>query len=137
MNIYKEIESDLGIKMPKENGGLEPWAKQGVLLLNASLTVRANQPNSHAGIGWHYFTDSIIKLLSEKKEHLVFVLWGNFAKQKSTIIDEKKHLILTSQHPSPFSAHKGFLGSRPFSKINNYLTQHGISPINWLINENK
>jgi len=136
-NIFKEIESDLGVKMPKNHGNLASWAQQGVLLLNASLTVRANQPNSHAGIGWHIFSDAVIKILNSKKEHLVFVLWGNFAKQKMELIDETKHLVLTSQHPSPFSAHKGFLGNRHFSKTNEYLTQHGITPINWLINENE
>ena len=137
LNIYKEIESDLGVNMPKEDGDLTSWAKQGVLLSNASLTVRANQPNSHAGIGWHNFTDAIIKILSSQKEHLVFVLWGNFAKQKMELIDETKHLILTSHHPSPFSVHKGFLGNRHFSKTNEYLTKKGITPINWLINENE
>lgn len=137
LNIYKEIEADLGVKMPKNHGDLSSWAKQGVLLLNASLTVRADLPNSHAGIGWHHFTDAVIKILSSKKEHLVFVLWGNFAKQKMELIDKTKHLILTSQHPSPLSAHRGFLGNRHFSSINEYLTQHGISPINWLIKENE
>ena len=137
LNIYKEIESDIGVKMPRNHGNLESWARQGVLLLNASLTVRADQPNSHAGIGWHHLTDRAIKILSEKKQHLAFVLWGNFAKQKMDLIDSTKHLILTAHHPSPFSANKGFLGSKHFSKINEYLTQHGISPINWLINENE
>ena len=137
LNIYKEIEADLGVNMPKNNGDLTSWAKQGVLLLNASLTVRADQPNSLAGIGWHHFTDAVIKILSSKKEHLVFVLWGNFAKQKMELIDKTKHLILTSQHPSPLSAHRGFHGNSHFSSINEYLTQHGISPINWLIKENE
>ena len=137
LNIYKEIEADLGARMPKKNGNLESWANQGVLLLNNSLTVRANQPNSHSGIGWHYFTDAVIKILSSKKEHLVFVLWGNFAKQKMVLIDKTKHLILTSQHPSPLSAHKGFFGNKHFSIINEYLIEHGLSPINWLINENE
>ena len=137
LNIYKEIESDIGVKMPRNYGKLESWTRQGVLLLNASLTVRADQPNSHAGIGWHHLTDTAIKVLSEKMQHLVFVLWGNFAKQKMDLIDSTKHLILTSHHPSPFSANKGFLGCRHFSKINEYLTKHGISPINWLPNENE
>jgi uracil-DNA glycosylase len=135
VNIYKEIESDLGVKMPKNNGCLEPWANQGVLLLNASLTVRANDPNSHSGLGWNEFTDAVIKELSSKKEHLVFLLWGNFAKQKMNLIDATKHLILTAQHPSPFSVHKGFFGSKHFSKANEYLSKHGLKPINWLINE--
>lgn len=135
MNIYKEIESDLGVKMPKKYGDLSAWAEQGVLLLNSALTVRADQANSHAGIGWHIFTDNVINILSEKKNHLVFILWGNFAKQKTTLIDQSKHHILTSAHPSPLSSHKGFLGSRHFSKTNEYLMQHGIDPIDWKIVE--
>jgi uracil-DNA glycosylase len=137
VNIFKEIESDLGVKMPKHYGNLESWAQQGVLLLNTSLTVRANQPNSHAGIGWHHFTDAAIQALCLKKEHIVFILWGNFAKEKMKLIDNSKHLILTSQHPSPLSANKGFLGSKHFSKTNEYLAKNVISPINWLINENE
>lgn len=135
LNIYKEIESDLGIKMPRKNGDLTPWANQGVLLLNASLTVRADQPNSHAGIGWQTFTDSVIQELNDRKEHLVFMLWGNFAKEKGARIDEKKHLVLRSVHPSPFAADKGFFGSKHFSKTNQYLIQHGIEPIDWMIKE--
>jgi uracil-DNA glycosylase len=134
-NIYKEIESDLGVKMPKKYGDLSTWAKQGVLLLNASLTVRADQANSHSGIGWQIFTDKIIQILSEKKNHLVFILWGNFAKQKMNLIDQSKHLILTSAHPSPLSSHKGFLGNRHFSKTNEYLMFKGIDPIDWKIVE--
>ena len=135
LNIYKEIESDLGIKMPRKNGDLTPWANQGVLLLNASLTVRADQPNSHAGIGWQTFTDTVIQELNDRKEHLVFMLWGNFAKEKGARIDEKKHLVLRSVHPSPFAADKGFFGSKHFSKTNQYLIQHGIEPIDWMIKE--
>lgn len=136
-NIYKEIESDIGIKMPKNNGNLKPWATQGILLLNAALTVRANQPNSHAGIGWHILTDKIIEILSEKKEYLVFILWGNFAKEKAKLINPSKHLILISPHPSPFSANKGFLGSKHFSKTNEYLMKNGIDPIDWQLEQNK
>lgn len=134
-NIYKEIESDLGIKTPKNNGDLSSWATQGVLLLNAALTVRADQPNSHAGIGWQILTDKVIEILSEKKEHLVFILWGNFAKEKAKLIDQSKHLVLTSPHPSPFSANKGFLGCKHFSKTNEYLMKNGIDPIDWQIEQ--
>jgi len=121
--------------MPRKNGDLTHWANQGVLLLNASLTVRADQPNSHAGIGWQTFTDSVIQELNDRKEHLVFMLWGNFAKEKGARIDEKKHLVLRSVHPSPFAADKGFFGSKHFSKTNQYLIQHGIEPIDWMIKE--
>ena len=134
-NIYKEIQSDLGVKMPTNYGDLTTWAEQGVLLMNASLTVRADQPNSHNGIGWQLFTDRIIELLSSKKKHLVFILWGNFAKQKAHLIDDTKHLVLIAPHPSPFSANKGFLGCRHFSKTNEYLMKNGIDPINWHIEE--
>ena len=136
INIYKEIEADLGIRMARGKGDLSHWADQGVLLLNASLTVRANQPNSHSGIGWHVFTDEVIRVLNEKKQHLVFLLWGNFAKEKGIHIDEKKHLVLSAAHPSPFAADKGFFGCRHFSKTNEYLTQNGKEPIDWLIKEN-
>jgi uracil-DNA glycosylase len=136
INIYKEIESDLGTTMPRAYGNLTHWALQGVLLLNASLTVRADQPNSHAGIGWHTFTDEVIRVLNEKKQNLVFLLWGNFAKQKSISIDEKKHLVLKAAHPSPFAADKGFFGCKHFSKTNEYLTKIGKEPIDWLIKEN-
>ncbi|MFN5440180.1 MAG: uracil-DNA glycosylase, partial [Bacteroidota bacterium] len=104
INMYKEIESDLGVKMPRDYGNLTHWAKQGVLLLNATLTVRANQPNSHAGIGWSLFTDAVIQKLNQEKEQLVFLLWGNFAKEKGAHIDQKKHLVLKAAHPSPFAA---------------------------------
>lgn len=133
INIYKELESDLGIQMPRNYGNLTHWAKQGVLLLNATLTVRANQPNSHAGIGWQQFTDQVIDILNKEKQHLVFMLWGNFAKEKGIHIDEKRHLILRAPHPSPFSADKGFFGCRHFSSANHYLMQNGIEPIDWLI----
>ena len=133
LNIYKELESDLGIQIPRNKGNLYQWAQQGVLLLNATLTVRANQPNSHAGIGWQQFTDAVINLLNEKKQHLVFLLWGNFAREKGSCIDENKHLVLKAPHPSPFSADKGFFGCRHFSKANHYLMQHGLTPIDWLI----
>ena len=135
VNIYKEIESDLGVKIPRTYGNLMSWAEQGMLLLNASLTVRADQPNSHAGIGWHIFTDKVIEMLSKNKEHLVFILWGNFAKQKEFLIDGNKHLILKAAHPSPFAADKGFFGCKHFSKTNEYLVKNGIEPINWKINE--
>lgn len=137
VNIFKEIESGLGIRMPRTFGDLSAWAKQGVLLLNASLTVRAGEPNSHAGIGWHQFTDAVIQQLNNNKEKLVFLLWGNFAKEKGSQINEKKHLVLRAAHPSPFAADKGFFGCRHFSKTNEYLVQQGIEPINWMINENE
>lgn len=129
-NIYKEIESDLGKKMP-HTGNLERWAKQGVLLLNATLTVRAHQAGSHQNKGWEAFTDAVIHRLAEKKENLVFILWGAYAQRKGAFIDPAKHLVLKSPHPSPLSAHNGFFGSRPFSQTNRYLEEHGQPPINW------
>jgi uracil-DNA glycosylase len=135
MNIYKEIQNDLGITNLKTKGDLTYWAQQGVLLLNASLTVRANQPNSHAGIGWQRFTDKVIQVLNDQCEHLVFMLWGNFAKEKGMHIDNKKHLILKAAHPSPFSADKGFFGCKHFSKTNEYLIKNGKSPIDWMIKD--
>lgn len=131
-NIFKEIESDLGQPLKNRSGDLERWAKQGVLLLNATLTVRARLPGSHQGKGWEEFTDAAIKALSERREHLVFILWGNYAKQKGAHIDRSKHLVIESAHPSPFSAHNGFFGSKPFSKANTYLLEQGKEPINWL-----
>ena len=128
-NIFKELEDDLGIK--KTSNELEIWAKQGVLLLNATLTVRAHEANSHKGLGWEQFTDFIIKEISDKKENVVFVLWGAFAQKKAGLIDASKHFIIQSAHPSPFSVHKGFFGSRPFSKINQFLEEKGKEPINW------
>ena len=133
VNIYKELHHDLGIKNDKNLGDLNSWATQGVLLLNASLTVRANQPNSHAGIGWHKFTDKVIQLLNDEFEHLVFMLWGNFAKEKGAHIDSRKHLVLKAAHPSPFSVEKGFFGCKHFSKTNEYLMSHGKLPIDWMI----
>jgi uracil-DNA glycosylase len=129
-NIFKELYADLGLPIPLY-GNLEKWAMQGVLLLNATLTVRANQAGSHQNKGWENFTDSAIKSLSEKKHHLVFILWGNFAQAKQALIDPSKHLVLKSAHPSPFSAERGFFGSKPFSKCNAYLREHGIEEIDW------
>jgi uracil-DNA glycosylase len=130
-NIYKEIENDLGNPVPG-TGNLEHWADQGVLLLNAVLTVRANQAGSHKKKGWETFTDSVINLISEKKENVVFLLWGDYAKKKGAKIDSSKHLILTSGHPSPLSANRGYwFGNKHFSKTNDYLIEHGKEPINW------
>ena len=129
-NIYIEIVNDIGGKVPK-HGNLEHWAKQGVLLLNATLTVRANIAGSHQGKGWETFTDAVIKTLSDKKEHLVFLLWGNYAKKKSEMIDWEKHLVLEAAHPSPFSAASGFFGCKHFSQTNVYLKKHGEEPIQW------
>ena len=128
-NIFKELEADLGIK--KTSNELEMWAKQGVLLLNATLTVRAHEANSHKDLGWGQFTDFIIKEISDKKENVVFVLWGAFAQKKAGLIDASKHFVIQSAHPSPFSVHKGFFGSHPFSKINQFLEEKGKEPINW------
>ena len=128
-NIFKELEDDLGIK--KTSNELEIWAKQGVLLLNTTLTVRAHEANSHKDLGWEQFTYFIIKEISDKKENVVFVLWGAFAQKKAGLIDASKHFIIQSAHPSPFSVHKGFFGSRPFSKINQFLEEKGKEPINW------
>src|SRR5687768_4669236 len=132
VNIYKELHDDVGIPIPK-HGHLEKWAKQGVLLLNASLTVRAHEPMSHAKIGWHHFTDAAIAKISELREHVVFMLWGKFAQEKAALIDEQKHLILTSAHPSPLSAKNGFFGNHHFSKANAYLMKHGKDPIDWAL----
>ena len=125
MNIFKEIESDLGEPLTHKSGDLERWAKQGVLLLNATLTVRAGLAGSHQRRGWEHFTDTVIRAISEEREHLVFILWGNYAKQKGAHIDRAKHLVIESAHPSPFSAANGFFGSKPFSKTNEYLEEHG------------
>lgn len=130
-NIFKEIESDIGEKPDTANGDLSRWAKQGVLLLNSTLTVRAGSPGSHQGKGWEQFTDAVIKALSDKREHLVFILWGNYAKAKGAHIDRTKHLVIESPHPSPFSAHTGFFGSKPFSKANEYLKKHDLPVIQW------
>ena len=131
VNIFKEIESDLGVKISKTNGNLEGWAKQGVLLLNAILTVRADSPASHRNLGWEKLTDSAIKALSDKKERLVFLLWGKFAQEKENLIDTNKHLVLKAPHPSPFSANSGFFGCKHFSKTNDYLIKTGQTPIAW------
>jgi len=130
-NIFKEIESDIGIRMPGTHGDLTQWARQGLLLLNASLTVRANEPNSHSKIGWTQFTDAVIRLISERKKHVVFLLWGRYAQEKQPLIDETKHFVLKAAHPSPFSADKGFFGCRHFSRTNELLIRHGIEPIDW------
>ncbi len=129
-NIYKEIEDDLGKKVP-ETGNLERWAQQGVLLLNATLTVKAGSPGSHQNKGWEEFTDAAIKKIAEEKKHVVFMLWGNYAQKKGDFIDEKKHLVLKSAHPSPFSAERGFFGNRHFSKANAYLVMNNLEPIDW------
>jgi uracil-DNA glycosylase len=131
-NIFKEIESDLGKPLIHRSGDLSRWAEQGVLLLNATLTVRARTAGSHQGKGWEQFTDAVIRVLSEEREHLVFILWGNYARQKGAHINRSKHLVIESAHPSPFSAANGFFGSKPFSKTNEYLEAHGETPIDWL-----
>lgn len=130
VNIYKEIERDLGIKPPK-SGNLERWAHQGVLLLNATLTVRAHEAASHQKKGWETFTDHVISRLSAEKDNLVFLLWGAYAIKKSALIDPAKHCILTSVHPSPLSAHRGFIGNGHFSRANDYLLDKGMKPVNW------
>jgi uracil-DNA glycosylase len=129
-NILKELQSDLNIT-PNNNGDLSAWAEQGVLLLNSTLTVREKEPGSHQKIGWEEFTDSIIKKIANKKEGIIFLLWGAFAQKKSVLIDEKKHHILTTTHPSPFSAYRGFLGCKHFSKTNKILIKNNQKPINW------
>lgn len=131
-NIFKEIKTDLGIPISK-SGNLEPWARQGVLLLNATLTVRANQPGSHQELGWELFTDAVIKTLSENKQGLIFLLWGKFAQSKETLIDTTKHHVLKAPHPSPFSAHSGFFGCKHFSKANELLRKEGKTEIDWQI----
>ncbi|MEO2206925.1 uracil-DNA glycosylase [Paenibacillus pabuli] len=135
LNIYKELHADLGLPIPK-HGYLVHWAEQGVLLLNNVLTVREGEPNSHQGLGWQKFTDAVIRALNERSEPMVFMLWGSHAQKKGAFIDRDKHLVLESTHPSPLAAHRGFLGSRPFSKANEFLTSKGIQPIDWTIPEN-
>lgn len=130
LNIYKELYDDLGVPIPA-SGDLSRWARQGVLLLNSTLTVRAHEAASHQGRGWEQFTDEVIMRLACDREHLVFILWGAYAIKKGAFIDRNRHLVITSPHPSPLSAYRGFFGSRPFSQTNNYLMQHGIEPINW------
>ena len=132
VNIYKEIKSDLGISEPA-SGDLSYWAKQGVLLLNASLSVGANRANSHSGFGWQIFTDAVIKILSARRQNLVFMLWGNFAKAKSALIDAQRHLILTAAHPSPLAG-GAFFGCKHFSRCNEYLRAHGLGEIDWDLN---
>ena len=129
-NIYKELEDDLGIK-PVNSGDLTKWTKEGVLLLNATLTVVKDTPNSHSKIGWDKFTDYVIKKINAKDEPVVFILWGNFARSKKQFITNPKHLVIESAHPSPFSARNGFFGSKPFSKTNDFLVKNGLKPINW------
>lgn len=129
-NIYKELESDLGIH-PVTSGNLTKWAKEGVLLLNSTLTVVKDSPNSHKDLGWSLFTDYIIKTLNEKDTPVVFILWGNFARSKKTFITNKRHLVIESAHPSPFSARNGFFGSKPFSKTNDFLKKNNIKEIDW------
>jgi len=131
VNINKEIEEDLGRVTINKSGDLENWAKQGVLLLNATLTVKAAMAGSHQNRGWEKFTDAVIKTLSEQKDHLVFILWGNYAQKKGAVIDESKHLVVKSAHPSPFSAYNGFFGSKPFSQANAYLILNNEEPIEW------
>ncbi len=132
VNIYKELQDDLGCYIPN-NGYLVKWAEQGVLLLNTVLTVRAHQANSHRGIGWEEFTDAAIRILNEQDRPIVFILWGRPAQMKKVMLDNPKHLILEAPHPSPLSSYRGFFGSRPFSKTNDFLKQHGIEPIDWQI----
>lgn len=128
-NIFKELQDDLGIS--RTNPELDDWAKQGVLLLNATLTVKAHEPNSHKDVGWEKFTDFIIKEISDKKENIVFVLWGAFAQKKEELINSSKHFIVKSAHPSPFSVYRGFYGSKPFSQINDFLASKNIEKIYW------
>lgn len=130
VNIFKEIRDDVGKPVPV-SGDLERWAQQGVLLLNATLTVRASSPGSHQNKGWEQFTDAVIQMLSAEKENLVFILWGAYAQKKGEVIDRNKHCVLMSPHPSPFSADRGFFGSKPFSKANAYLSSKGIKTIEW------
>lgn len=130
INIFKELETDLGCHVP-DNGCLIPWAKQGVLLLNTVLTVRAHQANSHQGRGWEQFTDHIIELLNDHEKPIIFILWGSPARRKKSMITNERHLIIESPHPSPLSAYRGFFGSRPFSRCNNFLKANGETPIDW------
>ncbi len=130
INIYQELQDDMGIDKPN-HGELTAWAQQGVLMLNTTLTVRHRQPKSHAGKGWEIFTDRVIEVLNARRDNLVFVLWGAHAGKKSAMIDKGKHLIIRSAHPSPYSADRGFFGSKPFSRINAYLEEHGHAPVDW------
>ena len=130
-NIYKELYDDLGIKKDMNNGDLTPWFRQGVMLLNTGLTVEKDKPNSHKDLGWHTFTDEVIKKLNEREKPVVFILWGNNARDKKKYITNKNHLVIESTHPSPFSCNNGFFGSKPFSKTNKFLIKNGITPIKW------
>lgn len=130
LNINQELKTDVGVNNA-HTGYLQPWAEQGVLLLNAVLTVEAGKPNAHQNKGWEQFTDKIVHLLAENNEHLVFILWGAYAQKKGKFIDRQKHFVIESPHPSPLSAYRGFFGSQPFSKTNTYLQKHGKTPINW------
>lgn len=134
VNIYKELYSDLGIA-PAGHGYLESWAKQGVLLLNAVLTVEASNANAHQGKGWEQFTDKIVSTINSRCQHVVFMLWGSYAQKKGAVIDEQRHLVLKAPHPSPLSAHRGFFGSKPFSQTNEYCRQHGKQVIDWQLPE--
>jgi len=134
VNIYQELHDDLGCRIPN-NGCLEKWAREGVLLLNTVLTVRAHQANSHRGIGWEEFTDAAIRILNDVDRPLVFILWGRPAQLKKSMLTNPKHLILEAPHPSPLSAYRGFFGSRPFSRTNRFLEEHGIAPIDWQIED--
>ena len=129
-NIFKEIHDDTGASVPA-SGNLTHWAQQGVMLLNATLTVREHQAGSHQGHGWETFTDAVIKVLAEQREHLVFILWGSYAQRKGAFIDRSRHLVLQSAHPSPLSAYRGFFGNKHFSQANEYLKAHGVEPIRW------
>lgn len=129
-NIFKEIHDDTGASVPA-SGNLTRWAQQGVMLLNATLTVREHQAGSHQGHGWETFTDAVIKVLAEQREHLVFILWGSYAQRKGAFIDRSRHLVLQSAHPSPLSAYRGFFGNKHFSQANEYLKAHGVEPIFW------
>ena len=131
-NIYKELNTSLGLEKPG-HGDLTKWAEQGVFLLNAMLTVERNNPGAHQRSGWQFFTDATIKAISDQREHVVFMLWGAFAKKKAALIDDSKHLVLTSAHPSPFSADRGFFGNDHFKKANEYLTEHGYEAIDWSV----
>ena len=133
-NIYKELQTDLDIA-PVSHGYLERWAKQGVLLLNAVLTVEDSKPNAHQGKGWETFTDKVIATVNERCEHVVFMLWGSYAQKKGVVINTERHLVLKAPHPSPLSAHRGFLGCRHFSQANHYLQQHGKQPVDWRLPE--
>lgn len=134
VNIYKELQDDCGCQIPN-HGYLTKWAEQGVLLLNTVLTVRAHQANSHRGIGWEEFTDAAIRILNEQDRPIVFILWGRPAQMKKSMLNNPKHLILEAPHPSPLSAYRGFFGSRPFSRTNKFLVQHGVEPIDWRIED--